>query len=191
MKFAIEVPVTKMPLALSGKPKSSRRPARDLALDFDRRVVAAAAIGIHARGQHLGERADGGAAALHPAHETGMRVAGGIRLDAFLEIAIDRVERRRLCRQGFVEARPHLVRQLRPDRSLAQPRHLIEHVVEHAMPERAQLAPIFGIKRRARFRSARIAHATESFFADGRPAQSFSIAVKSAKSLRICATLYG
>ena len=59
------------------------------------------------------------------------------------------------------------------------------------MPERAQLAPIFGIKRRASFRSARIAHATESFCADGRPAQAFSIAVKSAKSLRICVTLYG
>ena len=36
-KFAIDVPVTKMPLASSGKPKDSRHPGGDLALDVDRR----------------------------------------------------------------------------------------------------------------------------------------------------------
>ena len=82
MKLAIEVPVTRQAARRSsGKPNSSARPADDLALDLDRRVVAAAEIGVQPAGQHLGQHADRRAAAMHPAHEAGMQIAGGVGQD--------------------------------------------------------------------------------------------------------------
>ena len=63
------------------------RPFDDLALDLDRHMVAPAAIGIQPGRQHLGKHADCRAAAMHPAHEAGMKIADRIGRD---EIAAER-----------------------------------------------------------------------------------------------------
>ncbi len=50
-------------------------PLHDLPFHFYWYLIASAEIGIQAGGEHLGQHAHGCAAAMHPAHETGMRVA--------------------------------------------------------------------------------------------------------------------
>ena len=71
-----------------GKTEDLPRPLRDLALDLDGCVVAAATIWVERRREHLGEHSRGIAAALHPAHESGMNIAARIRQDALRKNAI-------------------------------------------------------------------------------------------------------
>ena len=59
IRFAIDVPVTKTPLAPGGKPNIVRVHCDDLALDLDRHMIAAAEIGVQSGGQHLRQHADG------------------------------------------------------------------------------------------------------------------------------------
>ena len=56
-KLAIEVPVTKRPLASCGKPNSSRTQANIYQFDFDRRMVAPAQIGVQSARQHFRQHA--------------------------------------------------------------------------------------------------------------------------------------
>ena len=61
------------------KSEQLARPPQYLPFDLKRDRVAPDAIGIESGRQHFGQHADGGAAALDPAHETGMRIGDGIR----------------------------------------------------------------------------------------------------------------
>ena len=92
IRLAIDVPVTKMPLAPLGKAEHLPHPFDDLTFDLDRNVIAPAEIGVQSGRQHLRQHADGGAAAMHPSHEAGMNVAGRIGNDEIGELAIDVVE---------------------------------------------------------------------------------------------------
>ncbi len=64
-------------------------PANDLSLHLDRRLVAAAEIGVQPAGQHLGEHADGRAAAVDPAHEPWVQVARAGRQHLLHEVLMD------------------------------------------------------------------------------------------------------
>ena len=59
--------------------KQLAHPANDLALHFDRHLVAAAKIGVESGRQHVGEHPHGRAATMHPAHEAWMHIAHGVR----------------------------------------------------------------------------------------------------------------
>ncbi len=89
IKFAIDVPVTNSPAAVSGKPKIACIQQRDLTLDLDGNLIAAAEIGVQSRGQHFRQHAYGSAAAVDPAHETGMNIARRERQDVVHELLMN------------------------------------------------------------------------------------------------------
>ena len=125
-------------------------PFDDLAFDLDRHVVAAAAIGIQSGRQHFGQNSDRRAGAMHPAHEAGMHIAGGVGRDQFAELAIDLAEIGRRMGQVFAEFTTHRVRNRTPHRPVADIGDVVQHVVEHAVAERAQLSPVGRIERLTR-----------------------------------------
>jgi len=61
---------------LFGKTEQLPDPIQYLALHNDRHVVAAAEIGVEPRGEHLRQHSNNCSAAMHPAHECRMEVAG-------------------------------------------------------------------------------------------------------------------
>ena len=111
--------MTNSPLALSGKPKIRRIQRDNLALHFDRDVVAPAEIGVEAGGQHLRQHAHRRAAAVHPSHEAGMDVAGGVGQDIAHELAVDRRQFGRRLGNAGAEAGAHLAGNRLPDRTVA------------------------------------------------------------------------
>ena len=92
IRLAIDVPVTKMPLAPCGKAEHLAHPFDDLPFDLDRHVIASAEIGVEPGRQHLRQHADRRAAAMHPAHEARMHVAGRIGHDEIGEFPVDLAE---------------------------------------------------------------------------------------------------
>ncbi len=146
------------PACRLGKAEKPAHPLDDLALDFDGRVVAAAEVRIEAGGQHLRQHGRGIAAAVHPAHEARVHVAGGIGQHVSHELAVDLSEVRRLARQLGAELLSHLVRNRLPDRPLPDAFDVIEDVVEHAVTLRAQASPVLGIEARARVRHRGFRH---------------------------------
>ena len=173
------------------------RPLDDLALDLDRHMVAPAAIGIQPGRQHLPEHADCRAAAMHPAHEAGMKIAGRVGRDEIAEFAVDVFQFGRLKRQALAKPCANRVRDRLPERTLANRRDVIEHVVEHAVPERADVVPILRVQRLVRLRSQRRlvrqrgrvqsrGHAARSRICATRRS---SIAANASKIFRICGGL--
>ena len=59
IRLAIDVPVTKIPLAPLGKTEHLARPFDDLMFDLDRNMIAPTEIGVQSGRQHLGQHADG------------------------------------------------------------------------------------------------------------------------------------
>ena len=110
-RLAIDVPVTNRPLARVGKFEQLAQPVYDLPLDFDRHVIAAAEIGVEAGGQHLRQHAGHVAAAMHPTHEAGMGIAGGVRENVAHELVMHGGEIARPGRHGRLESG----RALRPE----------------------------------------------------------------------------
>ena len=138
-------------------------------------VVAPAEIGVHARGQHLGQHADGVPPPCTQPMKRGMRVAGWHRAGCAAEI---RDGRRRAASAATGRAarklRPHLVRQLAARPAARACRANDRAVVEHAMPERAPLVPILGIERRASY--ARPGRSCDGALLAAAPRAAFSIA---------------
>ena len=130
-----------------GKSENALHPADNLALHFDGNVIASAEIGVQAGRQHLRQHADGRAAAMHPAHEAGMHVAGGVGQDIAHEFPVHGGQIGR--RFGKIAAEPgaHLIGNRLPDGTLADVLDVVEHVVQHAVRLAAKARPIFGIKR--------------------------------------------
>src|SRR5512137_521930 len=154
-------------------------------------MIASAEIGIEAGRQHFCEHADDGAAAMHPAHEAWMDIAGRVRRDASRELPIDVSQVRRASRQAALETRPDRVRNRLPDRPLANAGDMIDHVVEHAMSEYTDLVPVLRIERLAGLGfkprlAKRLGHAARSPLL---PTRRASIATNASKILRICGPL--
>jgi len=127
------------------------RPFDDLTFNLKRNMVAAAEIGIEPGRQHFRQHADRTAAAVHPSHESGMNVAGRIRQDEIGELAVDFAELRGLPRKLRVKPRANFVRYRLPDRPIPDVGGVIDHVIEHAMTQRADLIPVLRIERLAGF----------------------------------------
>ena len=132
------------------------RPFDDLALDLDRNVIPPAQIGVQSRREHLRQHADRAAAAMHPAHEARMHIAGRVRRDVIGEFAVDFGEIGRPPRKLGAKVRANVIGNRRPDRALADIGDVIEHVIEHAMTLRAQIVPAFRIERLARLGAQRL-----------------------------------
>ncbi len=174
------------PAGAQRKPEHLARPSDDLALHFHRHVIAPAEIGVQSARQHFGQHTHRRAAAMHPAHETGMHIARRIRHDVIGELLIGVFQFGRLARQGGTKMRARRVGNGLPHRALADMFDVIDHVVEHAMPQGAQRAPILGIEGgTVRFDFLIVQAARARDFA----ARSYSIAVKASKTLCICAGL--
>ncbi|MEY9590127.1 hypothetical protein ABIA06_002418 [Bradyrhizobium yuanmingense] len=128
-----------------GKEEQAAHPVDDLALHLDRHVVASAEIGVEAGREHLREHADGGAAAMHPAHEAGMDVAGRIGRNMLGEFAIDLREVARLARHVRPEGRAHVIGNRPPDGARPNVGNAVDRLVQHAVGQRAKLAPVLRI----------------------------------------------
>ena len=164
-------------------------PFDDLTFDLDRNMIASAEIGIETGRKHFRQHAYRGATAMHPSHEAWMNVAGRIGNDEIREFPIDIVEIARLKRKPGLKPRTDVIRDRLPDRTIPDVGGVVDHVIEHAMTKRADIAPVFRIERLARLRlqrrfAQRPGHAARSFRA--RP---YSIAANAAKILRICGGL--
>ena len=105
-------------------------------------MVAAAEIGIEPGSKHLRQHSDGISAAVHPAHEAGVRIAGRERKHNAHEVAVDRREVGGADRHGLAQATADLVRDRLPDRALADALDIVENIVEHAVPLGTQGRPI-------------------------------------------------
>src|SRR5262249_1141276 len=128
-----------------------------------------------------------GAAAMHPAHETGMDIAGRVGRDEIRELPIDVVQLRWISRQVVAESSPDRVGNPLPDRPLAHAGDMIDHVIEHAVSERAALVPVPRIERLARLGfkprlAKRLGHAARSLRS---PTRRSSMVTKASKILRI------
>ena len=136
------MPVTNSPLALAGKFEQLAQPVHNLPFDFDRHVIAAAEIGVEAGGEHLRQHARHVAAAMHPAHEAGMHIAGGEGENVAHELVMHGGEIGRPGRDGRMEAGAHAVGDRLPHRAFADILDVIENIVEHPVPLRAGALPI-------------------------------------------------
>ena len=122
-------------------------PADHLALELDAGMVAAAAIHVQAGGEELGQHADGGAAAMDPAHEAGVGVAGGVGHDGAAEVVVEGGGVAALAREpGVAEFGADGVGQLLPDGAVSPIAQVVDHVVDHAVAERPEVRPVVGVK---------------------------------------------
>ncbi len=109
-------------------------------------AFAAAAVGVHAGGEHFGDHADRRAGALHPAHEHRMDVACGVGSDVALEIGEHVGKGAALPRQRPVEAGFRRLGRRRPDGPAAQIAQEVDHPVERAMALGAEGVPVVGVE---------------------------------------------
>jgi len=156
-------------------------------------MIAAAEIGIEPCRQHLCEHPHRRAAATHPAHEARVQIPGRVGCDERGKDTIDLVELGRLPRQAFIELGANRLGNWLPHWTLANCGKIVDHVVEHAMTERSDLAPLLRIERLAwhalkRALARRSRHAACS---RATAARRSSIVAKAWKILRICGDLYG
>ena len=142
-----------------GKFEQLAQPVCNLPLDLDRHVIAAAKIGVQAGGQHLRQHAGHIAAAMHPTHEAGMGIAGGVRENMTHELVMHGGEIARPGRHDVAKARALCVRNRLPHRALADILDVVENIVEHAVALRAGAAPIGGIEAAAGNREGFCRHA--------------------------------
>jgi hypothetical protein len=125
-----------------GESEQGSCPLGDLPLDLDGRMIAAPAIGVEARGQHVREHAHGAAPAMNPAHESRMHVPGGVGHHVAKKILVDPGKIRwmngpsaaQVGARGRIHGLPH--------RAGANMFDVVEHVVEHAVPLPAKVLPI-------------------------------------------------
>ena len=128
------------------KPQHLARPGDDLSLHLDRGVISAAEVGVQPGGKKLSQHAHRVAAAMHPAHEPRVEVAGRIGKDQAAEIRIHILRRGGIARQLAPQFAAHFVGHRTPDRTLPQRLKVVEHVIEHTVTKHAQAGPIGGIK---------------------------------------------
>ena len=125
---------------------------RDLALDLDRRLIAASQIGIQSRGQHFRQHANRRTPAMHPAHKAGMNITCGEGQDIAHELFMNGGKIGRQPRNHAAKPRPRLVWHGLPHRAFANVLGVIEHIVQHVVGLRAEVFPVAWIKRFVLFR---------------------------------------
>ena len=162
-------------------------PFRDLALHFNRHVVAPAKIGVEAGCQHLRQHADRRAAAMDPTHESGMRVAGRIGKNVASKIVIRRFERVGRAGDGLTKPVANMIGNRLPHRPCPNVLEVIEHVVQHPVPLSPQIVPV-GRVERGPGRLFVIVHC-QAARASRLPAYLYSMAINASNTLRICASL--
>ena len=153
--FAIEPPLTSVPLAERGKADHGLEPVHDLLVHQRGGVTAAAEIGALDRGEKIADRAGEVARAHVPGPEARMDVAHRIGHDRLGDLAIDRGERLGLRRQRGVEKSPHVRRHLPPDRPVAHVAEIGDRVFEDRRAIRPALRsnrPDRAFRRRGRDR---------------------------------------
>jgi hypothetical protein len=133
-----------------GETEQLAHPAHDLALDLDRRVVASADVRVQTARQHLGEHAGERAAAMDPAEESRMRVAGSVRHDQALEVGMHVRERCLVPGHGRLERAADVGRHRPPDRARRRMLEMIDHAVEHRVRFLAKGVERRWIQRRQR-----------------------------------------
>jgi hypothetical protein len=121
-------------------------PVRDLALDFERNLIAAPDICVQAGGQHLRQHSDRTATALHPAHEAGVGISASERQNGAQEFLVDFRQRGGCLRQLLAKAGAHLFGNWLPDGAFADGFDEAQHVVEHAVSLLAEGGPVAGIE---------------------------------------------
>ncbi len=121
-------------------------PSRNLLLDSDADVIAAAAIHIERRRRHLRDHADRRTCAMHPAHEARMTIARRVRNNVRPHIVEHVAKLAPLARQAFRKPLAHLIGRGPPNRLLAYGLDMGDHVVQHRMREASKLAPIARIE---------------------------------------------
>ena len=117
-------------------------PADHLPLHQGRGLIVAGEVRVHPRGQHVGEHREGGPRAHHPAPEAGVDVAGGIGEDVLAELAVHGRRIGGAAGHGLVQGGAGLGGHGAPYRALAHALEIVQHVVHHAVAERAELAPV-------------------------------------------------
>jgi hypothetical protein len=122
-------------------------PLDDLALDLDRRVIAAAEICVKPGRQHFRQHASRVAAAMDPPHETGMGVADAEGEDVPHELVMHDGKVGRRGRNRLAKAVADCIGDRLPDRAVADVLKIIEDIVEHPVPLEAEALPIRGIER--------------------------------------------
>jgi hypothetical protein len=61
-------------------------------LHFNGRLIAASQVRIQSRRQHLGQHSNRCASTMHPAHESGMHIAGCERQNIVQKLLMDRAQ---------------------------------------------------------------------------------------------------
>jgi len=97
-------------------------------------MIAAAEIGIEACRQHFRKHAGHVATTMHPAHETGVRIAGGVRKDVTHELVMHDGQIGGSGWHRLVEAGTHAIGNRLPDRAVANVLDVVENIVEHPVP---------------------------------------------------------
>ena len=120
-------------------------PGHHLAFDQHGGVIAAADVGVEAGGDHFGQHSHHIAAAMDPAHEARVGVAGDVSDQAF-DVLIDFSGFGGCERERKVQRIAHFGGHFTPGGDVAEIAQVIDHIVHHAMAEGADLLPISGIE---------------------------------------------
>ena len=134
------------PRGVVGKAEGLRHPSADLALDVERDVIASAAIGVEAGGEHLGHHASRTSRTLNPAHEHRVPVAHREGHDVALKFLSGTGELLALARLRAAKECTRLVARRTPYRPLAKVANIVDHRVERPMRLGSEGLPVLRIE---------------------------------------------
>ncbi len=83
---------------------------------------------------------------MHPAHEARVQVAGRVGLHQALEVVIHCLRWRWAAGQWLPQFLAQRFWHRLPDGAVPKGRKMIEHIIDHAVSEGAQICPVIGIK---------------------------------------------
>ena len=87
---------------------------------------------------------------MNPAHESWVRIADGVGQNILHEGLVGRLKACRARREGGFKDPARFVWSRLPNRALTNLRHVVEHIVEHAVALNAQRIPIRRIESTSR-----------------------------------------
>ena len=122
------------------------QPLQNLLLHQRGSLLPASQVGVNAGGEHVGQHCQGRAIAANPAPGARMAIAAGVGQHVAQELLVDALSGLRSRRKRLIQRSLNIGRHRLPGRLLAKSRHVIEHVVEHAVAKHPQTGPVFGIK---------------------------------------------
>ncbi len=131
------------------KPEKALHPANHLALHFDGNVIASTQVGVQRGSQHFRQHSNRSAAAMHPAHETGMHITGRVGQDVAHEFVMNGGQVGGGLGKIAMEPGAHLIGDRLPDRPLANVLDIVERIFEHLVGLIAKGRPILGVERLA------------------------------------------